>query len=285
MSILAIIVVIHQKRVITDVEKGQERIMPEENMPVSGPGVRDLAITVVYNNNPCGRESASGWGFSAILTGAKKNILFDTGPDSSLLSAGRLAADSMETLEIDPKSIDVIVLSHIHSDHSGGLGGFLEKNANVTIYLPESFPKKFKDRTTSTGANTVEVKEHLEICENVYSTGQLGKRIKEQSLIIRTEAGMIIMAGCAHPGILNIVKKARDLIKDDILLVMGGFHLEWARGAKIEKIISAFDQWGVRYVGPCHCCGHKARSAFEKHFGKNYINACAGTVINLSDLQ
>jgi len=267
--------------------------MPEENAPISSPGVKDLAITVVYNNNPCGRESAGGWGFSAMLAGTEKNILFDTGPDSSLLWAGRrrkaspsgLAADSMETLEKDPKSIDIIVLSHIHSDHSGGLWGFLEKNANVTIYLPESFPKKFKDRTTSAGANTVEVKEPLEICENVYSTGQLGKWKKEQSLIIRTEAGMIVMAGCAHPGILNIVKKARDLIKDDILLVMGGFHLEWARGAKIEKIISAFDQWGVRYVGPCHCCGHKAMSALEKHFGKNYINVGAGTVITLSDLQ
>jgi len=73
--------------------------------------------------------------------------------------------------------------------------------------------------------------------------------------------------------------------KDDILLVMGGFHLEWATKGRIEKIISAFKQLGVRYVGPCHCSGQKARSLFEKHFGSNYINIGAGKVITLTDLR
>ena len=192
----------------------------------------------------------------------------------------------------------MVVLSHIHGDHTGGLSGFLEKNANVTIYLPSVFPKRFKDNARDHGARIIEVnpvrsktsisngvKESLQICENVYSTGQLGKWIKEQSLIIRTDKGLIVITGCAHPGIVNIVNKAKDLIKDDIFLVMGGFHLEWANKGRIEKIISAFKQLGVRYVGPCHCSGHKARSLFEKHFGDDYINIGAGKVITLADLQ
>jgi 7,8-dihydropterin-6-yl-methyl-4-(beta-D-ribofuranosyl)aminobenzene 5'-phosphate synthase len=95
----------------------------------------------------------------------------------------------------------------------------------------------------------------------------------------------MVITGCAHPGIVKIVKAAKDLLKDDILLVMGGFHLEWASRRKIERIISTFKQLHVRYAGPCHCSGNKARSLFEKHFGKNYINIGAGKVITLADLQ
>jgi len=124
----------------------------------------------------------------------------------------------------------------------------------------------------------------LKVCENVYSTGQLGKWIKEQSLIIRTNKGLIIISGCAHTGIVKIINTAKDLLKDDTLLVMGGFHLEWASKGKTEKIISAFRQLGLCYVGPCHGSGDKAKCLFEKHFGKNYINIGAGKVITMADL-
>lgn len=257
-----------------------------------------MCITVVYDNNPYKHGLETAWGFSAFITGPEKSILFDSGRDRSLLN-------NMEKLAIDPDSIDIVVLSHIHPDHTGGLGSLLEKNPNVTVYLPESFPKKFKDNVQDSGAKVVEVEKSMKICENVYSTGQLGRWIREQSLIVRTEAGLIVMAGCAHPGILKIVNPvrssrqrgtgaecltsngvntAKDLVKDDILLVMGGFHLEWASRGKIEKIIFAFKQWHVRYVGPCHCTGGKARGLFEKHFGENYINAGAGKVITTADL-
>ena len=250
-----------------------------------------ISITVAYDNNACEQGLETAWGFSAFITGTEKTIIFDTG-------GGRLLLDNMEKLAIEPDCVEIIVLSHIHGDHTGGLDSFLEKNPNVTVYLPSVFPKKFKDNAQDRGAKIVEVnpvrsktltsngvKESLQICENVYSTGQLGRLIKEQSLIIRTDKGLIIMVGCAHPGIVNIVNTAKELIKDDILLVMGGFHLEWATKGRIEKIISAFKRLGVRCVGPCHCSGHKARNLFEKHFGSSYINTGAGKVITLADLQ
>jgi len=264
--------------------KGQ--IMNEQAKAVSTPGVKNLTITVTYDNNPYKQGLETEWGFAAFITGTEKTILFDTG-------GGRVLLDNMEKLAIKPDRVDVVVLSHIHGDHTGGLSSFLEKNSNVIVYLPVSFPKKFKDNAGNSGAKIIEVKESLQICENVYSTGQLGKLIKEQSLIIRTDKGLVVITGCAHPGIVNIVNTAKTLMrvpasrgpKDDILLVMGGFHLEWATKGRIEKIISAFKQLGVRYVGPCHCSGHKARSLFEKHFGSNYINIGAGKVITLADLQ
>lgn len=249
----------------------------------------EIIITVVYDNNPyregletawprpCGRSR--GWGFSAHIRGTEKTILFDTGGDGPLLLS------NMEKLAIEPNSIETIVLSHIHGDHTGGLDGFLERNSEVTIYLPKSFPEKFKDNVRAYGSKIVEVERSLKICENVYSTGQLGRLIKEQSVVIQTDKGLVVITGCAHPGIVKMVRAAKDLLEDDILLVMGGFHFEWSTKSKIKRVISAFERLGVRYVGPCHCSGDKARSLFEKHFGKNYIDIGAGKAVTIADLQ
>jgi len=256
--------------------KGQ--VMSEKSEAVSKAGIENLIITVVYDNNPQRQGLGTAWGFSCVITGAEKTILFDTGGDGPLLLS------NMEKLAIEPNSIETIVLSHIHGDHTGGLNGFLEKNPNVTIYMPKSFPERFKDSVRGYGSKIVEVEEALKICEDVYSTGQLGTLIREQSLIIKTDNGLIVITGCAHPGIVKIVNTAKDLLKGDILLVMGGFHLEWATKGKLEKIISAFKELGVRYAGPCHCSGDKARSLFEKHFEKNYIKIGVGKVITLADL-
>jgi len=286
-----VVVVLLSAMFLATCTRSKGQIMNEQTEAASTPGVKNLTVTVIYDNNPYKKELKTEWGFAAFITGTEKNILFDTG-------GGRVLLDNMEKLAIEPNSIDVVVLSHIHGDHTRGLGSFLEKNSNVTVYLPVSFPEKFKDNVRDHGAKIVEikpvkdktstsneVKESLKICENVYSTGQLGKLIKEQSLIIRTDKGLVVITGCAHPGIVNIVNTAKDLIKDDILLVMGGFHLERATKGRIEKIISAFKQLGVRYVGLCHCSGHKARSLFEKHFGSKYINIGVGKVVTLADLQ
>jgi 7,8-dihydropterin-6-yl-methyl-4-(beta-D-ribofuranosyl)aminobenzene 5'-phosphate synthase len=241
-------------------------------------GVQNLAVTIVYDNNPYKEGLQTGWGFSCLITGAEKTILFDTGPGSGLLA-------NMERLQIDPAGIDTVFLSHIHPDHTGGLDSFLTKNHRVTIYQPKGFPKKFKDKMQAQGTKIVEVEGPLKICEDVYSTGQIGKWIREQALVVRTNKGLIVVTGCSHPGIINIVNKARNLVKENILFVMGGFHLEWTTTSKIEKIITAFKELGVRYVGVCHCSGNKARNLFEKHFGKNYINIGAGKVIDVKDLQ
>lgn len=251
-----------------------------------------MTITVVYDNNPYKQGLQTAWGFSCAIIGAEKTILFDTGGDGRVPAkrgSCSILLGNMKELAVEPSSIDTVVLSHIHGDHTGGLNSFLEKNPGVTIYLPKSFPKKFKDNILSFRSKIVEVEQPLKICENVYSTGQLGRLIKEQSLIVRTDKGLIVITGCAHPGIVKIVNRAKDLMrapalrepKDDILLVIGGFHLEWATKGRIGKIISAFEKLGVRYVGPAHCSGDKARSLFEQHFGSSYINVGAGKTITM----
>jgi len=220
----------------------------------------------------------TSWDFSCVVTGIEKIILFNTGANGVLL------LENMSKIEIDANGIETVVLSHIHGGHTGGLEMFLEKNPHVSAYLLKSFPKRFKRMVNSYKAKIVEVEKHTKICENVYSTGQLGTLIKEQGLIIRTEKGLIIITGCAHPGIVKMVKTAKDLFNEQILLVMGGFHLEWATKGRVKNIITAFEDLNVKYVGPCHCTGDKARAFFEKRFGENYINIGAGKVVAIKGL-
>jgi 7,8-dihydropterin-6-yl-methyl-4-(beta-D-ribofuranosyl)aminobenzene 5'-phosphate synthase len=237
-----------------------------------------MTITVVYDNNLYKEGLQTAWGFSCLVIGAEKTILFDTGPGQGLLS-------NMGRLAIEPESIDCIVLSHIHGDHSGGLERLLDRYTDLPVYLPRSFAKRFKESVQKHGAKIVEVEQPLKICEDVYSSGELGKWIKEQSLVIQTDKGLIVITGCAHPGIVKIVRAVKALHEGDVALVMGGFHLEWARRGKIKKIISVFKQLGVRYVGPGHCSGDKARRLFRREFGERCLNIGAGKVITTVDLQ
>ena len=257
-------------------KKGQI-VQAEENTPTTA--AKDLSIIVSYDNNPYKERLTTAWGFSCVIKGTEKIILFDTGGDGSILLA------NLEKLGINPKEIDLVVLSHIHGDHVGGLPGFLRKNPEVVVYLPKSFPRGFKDGVKECGAKIVEVQEPLKICEGVYSTGELGTWIKEQSLIIHTEKGLIVITGCAHPGIVKIVDKAKVLVKDGVLLVMGGFHLGGEGKGEIEKIVSSFRKLGVSYVGPCHCSGDAARQLFEEEYGENFINIGVGRIVTMNDLK
>jgi 7,8-dihydropterin-6-yl-methyl-4-(beta-D-ribofuranosyl)aminobenzene 5'-phosphate synthase len=241
--------------------------------------LKNLSITVVYDNNPYKQGLKTAWGFSCIIKGTEKTILFDTGGDGSILLA------NMQELDINPEEIDLVVLSHIHNDHVGGLTDFLEINPGVTIYLPASFPENFKRNISKCGAKTIDVREPVEIGKGVYSTGELGTHIIEQSLIIVTEKGIILITGCAHPGIVKIINKAKDLFNKDVLFATGGFHLARERGSEISNIITDVKELGVHYIGPCHCSGDLARNLFRKEFGNNYIEVGVGRVINLDELE
>jgi 7,8-dihydropterin-6-yl-methyl-4-(beta-D-ribofuranosyl)aminobenzene 5'-phosphate synthase len=75
------------------------------------------------------------------------------------------------------------------------------------------------------------------------------------------------------------------LIKADVLLVIGGYHLGGKSKEEIEEIIQGFRKLGVRYVGPCHCTGDKAGQLFEQEYQENYIDVGAGKIITLNDLK
>ncbi|KPJ56205.1 MAG: beta-lactamase [Deltaproteobacteria bacterium DG_8] len=259
------------------VNRGENPLNDSEN--ISPIDIKNLTITVIYDNNPYKEGLETAWGFSCLVSGIDKTILFDTGGVGSIFLA------NMRRLGIDPKKIDSVVLSHIHGDHVGGLARFLEKNSDVTIYLPKSFPTSFKNDIRECGAKVVEVSSPLRICEQALSTGEMGTWIKEQSLVISTNKGLVVITGCAHPGVVKIVRRAKDLLEKNMFLVMGGFHLFNEGTDKIREIITSFKKMGVQYVGPCHCSGDKARDLFEREYHKGFMSMGVGKTIIGRDFE
>jgi 7,8-dihydropterin-6-yl-methyl-4-(beta-D-ribofuranosyl)aminobenzene 5'-phosphate synthase len=255
------------------IEALDEEIVSEEETAHT---IAPVTIIVTYDNNPHDERLKTAWGFSCLIRLGEKSILFDTGGDSPRLLY------NMRQLEIDPEEVDMIVLSHIHGDHVGGLSGFLEENSDVTVYVPESFPGNFKDGVRSSGAKLVEVKQAGELSDNVYTTGEVDGGIKEQSLIVKTRDGIVIITGCAHPGVVKIVERAKQLVKGDVLLVMGGFHLGGKSEREIQEIVASFKELGVLHAGPCHCSGDRARRLFREAYGEDFLQIGVGGVITIS---
>jgi len=249
-----------------EIEKGVS--MADEKIP-------NLTITVIYDNYEYDKKLQTGWGFSCLVEFGDKNILFDTGGDSPTLLG------NMEKLDIDMKKIDAIVLSHIHGDHVGGLKGVLKINPDVTVYGLKSFPKDFKDEIKSYGSNYTDVGEPIKIFDGVYTTGEMGTSIKEQSLVLKTDKGIFVVTGCAHPGIVSIVKKAKEITNADIYLVFGGFHLGSASDADLDQIINAFREMGVKKAGPCHCSGDRCRELFKEEYSNDFVEIGVGKIIEI----
>jgi 7,8-dihydropterin-6-yl-methyl-4-(beta-D-ribofuranosyl)aminobenzene 5'-phosphate synthase len=259
--------------------RGETEAMESNEKSTDPPALTDLTIRIVHDNCPFDDRLEMAWGFAATVVTPSRTILFDTGSDGTLLLA------NMAQMEIDPKGIGTVVLSHAHADHTGGLVGFLQTNPAVEVFLLSSFPDRFKQTVRGYGADVIEVNLPREVCVNVHSTGLMGRRIHEQALVVRTEKGLVVLTGCAHPGIDRIVEAVHDSYEGDILLVIGGFHLQWATGSQIERIIRTFERLGVRYVAPTHCTGEKAQQLFEKHFGNRYLQVGVGKTITLADLK
>jgi 7,8-dihydropterin-6-yl-methyl-4-(beta-D-ribofuranosyl)aminobenzene 5'-phosphate synthase len=249
----------------------------QNSAPLSA--LNELTIRIVHDNYPCADSLKAAWGFSALVTGPERTILFDTGSDGILL------LENMAAMQIDPAGIDIVVLSHVHGDHTGGLTGFLKENGRAEVCLPKSFPARVKNVVRGYGATLVETAGPQEICPNVFTTGVMGRLVKEQAMIVRTRRGLVVLTGCAHPGIVRIVEKVTSLHEESILLVLGGFHLEWATAGRVQRSITAFKNHGIRYVAPTHCSGERARHLFQQHYGEGCIDAGAGRTISLTDLR
>lgn len=170
-----------------------------------------MEIMVVYDNDLFAYFLKSEFGFSVLID---KKILFDTGAD------GKLLLENLKKLRVKPKKIEKVFLSHHYWDHVNGLTELLSVNKNITVYLLESFPMLYK-REISTNAKIVEISEPTKIAENIYTTGMLGNTIKEQSMIIKTEKGIFIIAGSSHCGVEEILKAGR--LFGELYGIIGGF--------------------------------------------------------------
>jgi 7,8-dihydropterin-6-yl-methyl-4-(beta-D-ribofuranosyl)aminobenzene 5'-phosphate synthase len=158
----------------------------------------------------------------------------------------------------------------------------LEKKSNIPVYLPYSFPYNFVRRVEKANGKVITVNEPMKVCENVFLTGEMGDNIKEHSLIIDTEKGLVVITGCSHPGIVKIVRRAKEILKKKVYFVFGGFHLMRHSEMDVKKIIKEFKEMGVLKCGATHCTGERAIKLFREAYKENYVKIGTGRVLEIS---
>ena len=246
----------------------------KESTPV--PALHGVSIITVFDNYAVNPQLTTGWGFAAVVATPSAEILFDTGAD------GRILLSNMAKLKIKPADIHKVIISHVHMDHLGGLKEFLKINSNVEVYIPASFPDSVRQSITASGAHYRDTTGPLKIDEGVFTTGEMGTSPIEQSLVVNTNEGLVVITGCAHPGIAKIVKKAKEVVPNrPVALLMGGFHLGAASDQQLRGLIQNFRQLGVKRVAPSHCSGDRARALFQAEYQKDYLPGGAGAIFKL----
>lgn len=241
--------------------------------------ISKIRLAVLYDNRTSGEDLQCDWGFSCLIEGAEKTILFDTGTKGSILM------DNFKKMNLSPEIVDAVVLSHDHFDHTGGLEDFLKENNDVDIYIPSSFPYVYDELAKKYRARIIRIADFSAICDGIYSTGEMGTEIIEQSLIINGNEKIFLITGCAHPGIVEICEKAKEETGKEIFYAIGGFHLFRSSGTQIIDVISKLNEIGIEKISACHCTGDEGLELFEEHFGENYIAIGAGKIINISELR
>ena len=267
-------------------------------------------ITVLYDAFGKDVQMKKDWGYAALVEIGGKRILFDTGDDPAIF------AQNIEAKKVDVRQLDFVVLSHRHADHMGGLTYILKMNPAVKIYAPKEpfgiygsdLPSKFYRKAESLptamryfdgappetmkfgsafpGANIHLIDKTTEVMPGVTLIALISetpgtKELKELSLAISTPEGLVLIVGCAHPGIENILAEAAK-INPHIHLVAGGLHLVVAQDHVIEKVTAALmDTYKVDLIAPGHCTGEPTFVAMQKAFGERYIYAGVGSVISI----
>lgn len=268
-------------------------------------------ITVIYDAFGKDASVKKDWGYAALIEVGGRRILFDTGNDAETF------AHNVKAKGIDLTNLDFVVLSHRHGDHMAGLSRVIEANPKVKIYapkegfgvyggsLPRSFYRKneqlppemryFDGKPPQTmvfgsaweKANFELIDKTTQVAPGVWLISQVSdavgtRELKELSLAIDTPDGVILIVGCSHPGIENIVQEVSK-INPKIQWIAGGLHMVGASDEAVLKVSQSLrDTYRVQNIAPGHCTGEPTFAGLQQAFGRRYFYAGVGTVLNLS---
>ena len=196
--------------------------------------------------------------------------MFDAFGDADVLIA------NMRRLKISFAGIKHIVISHDHWDHTAGLGSLLSLNKDLNVYLCPGFGRRLKNEVIAAGARLIETPLPLKIRENIFTTGQIkaeykGETIFEQALVCTAEKGLVIVTGCAHPGLIEIINRVKIDFPGPLRGIFGGFHLHDYPEEKIKSLLAVLKKEGIVWAGPTHCTGDEAVRMFRDHFAENFL--------------
>jgi 7,8-dihydropterin-6-yl-methyl-4-(beta-D-ribofuranosyl)aminobenzene 5'-phosphate synthase len=235
-----------------------------------------MKIKILFDKEKEMQSLNIGWGASYLID---ESVLFDTA------EKGQYLMHNINELGVDISKIEKVVISHNHWDHTGGIESLLKVKNDIEIYACRDFIAEFKEKLPQ--ADFKEVKVFQEIDKDIYTTGCMtvsykGENIYEQALICKTKKGITVICGCAHPGVLEILNKAKEHFpKEKVFLLLGGFHLINREKRIIDYIVDELKKSGVVKVGPSHCSGFEAASALYKRYGRDCIDIKAGTELDI----
>ncbi len=236
-------------------------------------------LTILSDNYPSVPGPTSVWGFAARVEAGGHTLLFDTG------SNGRVLVGNLAALGVDPSAMELVLFSHIHWDHIGGMDSFIELNPHATVVVHDGFSKHLvADLEAMCDRVVVVGRDPVELLPGLLSTGMLPADPPEQSLVLDVDGVTAVVSGCAHPGIERIVERAEAMIGKPIDWVVGGFHLMYSSAAQIDRTIRALQDLGVSRVVPTHCTGDPARAAFQRVYGEGFVAGGVGREIALTPL-
>jgi 7,8-dihydropterin-6-yl-methyl-4-(beta-D-ribofuranosyl)aminobenzene 5'-phosphate synthase len=236
---------------------------------------KPVTVKVIYDNYVKTNGLQSDWGYSVVIEGLDKNILFDTGANPEIFGA------NFKKMGINAEEIDYLVLSHEHGDHTEGIPAFVKMKTGIPVIIPHSFTDPFKKKMKDYGLEPLLVSGPAKICDNLFTSGEFDFQIAEQSLILNTKKGLVVMTGCSHPGIVEMLKEIKTSFNKNIYMVFGGFHLLEKSDKETDTIISVMKSLGVVKCGATHCTGKKQIQLFKDAFGENYFELGVGNTITI----
>ena len=272
---------------------------------------KDLCITTLVEDTSLDGDLLAEHGLSFWIEYGDKRILFDTGQSDILVRNAR-------TLGINLAEADAIVLSHGHYDHTGGLSAILEIAPKATVYLhPAAIESKFSRKISSVNSIGIPyvAKKAVQKCRVIWTvtpahifpgisvTGQVSrinsfedvggaffvdencrvpdKLLDDQALFIESAEGLIVVLGCAHSGVVNVLEYISDLTSlKSIYAVIGGMHLLNAPKERIGRTISVFRNYNIQKIGVAHCTGAGAVGRFSNTFHDRCFSCSVGTQIS-----
>jgi len=233
-----------------------------------------ITITYLYDNTIAVPGVESDWGFACLVEAHGRRVLFDTGTKPDVFRRNAAA------LKVDLTKLDAVVLSHDHADHTGGFLALGER-PGLPVYYAQGFNAHVVSALRASRARLVPVSKGVEIAPGFRTSDEFGTAIREEALIVDARDGLVVVVGCAHPGIVSMLRQIRASTGKTIDAVVGGFHLNRTPPDDVRDIIRAFKALGIRRAGPTHCTGEEAIAMFKDAYGDDFVAGGVGTVVRI----